>query len=676
MPIISDVEAKSWKVRLVYGLMYAVLIAGAITMLYPFSLMISGSFKSDTDINNVTIYPQYWTNDRVLFQKYLESKYSVRVENLEMAWWQKVASWRLIDIPGNQEPSLLEEFFAWREELKDKMPVSWYALGHTEGSGQLPINDRLFRMKMDEAFQGDVNAYGKATGTAATTWSNVSPPHDSLAWSRRYRPLKDTIMTPYNEFKRSRPLSDRVIFNLDAVFWRRYLLPTYSSDIEEYNRRHGTDHKDYHQVYLSRWVPAEGLARDDWEQFVREELNASFIRLDAGLADAYRKWLSRQRQYANIDEINKAYSTSYKSFDRIAFSTTVPKRPMIRTDWETFVKDRQACSSDGIEVYGPRQAFEAFIAERRSVPADQVGPVVMPFPAADYQDAMADKAALRWEFTTRNYKHVLDYILLHGHGIMNTLIYITLAIGTALMVNPLAAYALSRYKPPSMYTILLFCMATMAFPAEVTMIPGFLLLKRFPLWPIIAGGVTFFVAIWLVSKLAPRWPELLRMTIALGVGIFAGAWLVPSLLLEGRSNVSLLNTFAALVLPGMANGYFIFLLKGFFDSLPRELYEAADIDGAGEWIKFWNITMNLSKPILAVIALGAFTGAYSAFMMALIIIPDQDMWTLMVWLFQLQSQSHQAVVYASLVIAAIPTFVVFVFCQNIIIRGIVVPVEK
>ncbi|MDP7397451.1 MAG: carbohydrate ABC transporter permease, partial [Lentisphaeria bacterium] len=74
--------------------------------------------------------------------------------------------------------------------------------------------------------------------------------------------------------------------------------------------------------------------------------------------------------------------------------------------------------------------------------------------------------------------------------------------------------------------------------------------------------------------------------------------------------------------------------------------------------------------------LGAFTGAYSAFMMALIIIPDQDMWTLMVWIFQLQSISHQSVVYASLVIAAVPTFMVFVFCQNIIIRGIVVPVEK
>ena len=214
----------------------------------------------------------------------------------------------------------------------------------------------------------------------------------------------------------------------------------------------------------------------------------------------------------------------------------------------------------------------------------------------------------------------------------------------------------------------------MAFPAAVTMIPSFLLLKRFPLWPLLGAGVGFFVAVWLSGLFVKRLPEYARLFIGVAAGILTGFWLIPAVL--GEATVSLLNTFAALVLPGLASGYFIFLLKGFFDSLPRELYEAADIDGASEWTKFWAITMNLSKPILAIIALGAFQQAYSQFMMALIIIPDQKMWTLMVWLYQLQQTSHQSVVYASLVIAAIPTFVVFAVCQNIIIRGIVVPSEK
>ena len=57
-------------------------------------------------------------------------------------------------------------------------------------------------------------------------------------------------------------------------------------------------------------------------------------------------------------------------------------------------------------------------------------------------------------------------------------------------------------------------------------------------------------------------------------------------------------------------------------------------------------------------------------------IPDSRMWTLMVWLFQMQIFSHPSVVYASLVVAAIPTMLIFLFAQNLIMRGIVVPSEK
>ena len=196
--------------------------------------------------------------------------------------------------------------------------------------------------------------------------------------------------------------------------------------------------------------------------------------------------------------------------------------------------------------------------------------------------------------------------------------YCGLAVLLALLVNPLAAYALSRHRPPSAYKLLLFMLLTMAFPPIVTQIPIFLMLR----------------------------------------------------------DLRLLNTFAALVLPGMAHGYSIFLLKGFFDSLPRELYESAELDGAGEWTIFWTITMSLSRPILAVIALSAFTAAYSNFMFALLICQDERMWTLMVWLYQLQARSGQAVIYASLLVAALPTLLIFLFCQNIILRGIVVPVER
>ena len=236
----------------------------------------------------------------------------------------------------------------------------------------------------------------------------------------------------------------------------------------------------------------------------------------------------------------------------------------------------------------------------------------------EWQLLQENAAFLRNEYLTRNYTMVFDTLFANGRAAVNTLIYCLLAVLAALLINPLCAYGLSRYKPASSYKILLFLMLPMAFPAMVLGIPQFLLIR----------------------------------------------------------DLGLLNTFAALILPGIANGYSIFLLKGFFDSLPKELYESAAIDGASEWTVFWQIGMRLSKPILAVIALGAFTAAYGNFMMAFLLCQDKDMWTMMVYLYQLQQTASPAVGFAALAVAAIPTLIVFIFCQNIIIKGIVVPTEK
>ena len=211
------------------------------------------------------------------------------------------------------------------------------------------------------------------------------------------------------------------------------------------------------------------------------------------------------------------------------------------------------------------------------------------------------------------------------------------------------------------------------------MIPSFVLLRQFPLMSLVVGGVVAAgVLTWglrRVSRAAEAWVALAAVAVGIAAGWWAAPW-VASRLGFGSGPVSLLNTFWALILPSMANGYGIFLLKGFFDSLPREMYEMADIDGAGGWTQFWAMTMALSKPILAVLALSAFTAAYSEFMMALIIIPDRDMWTLMVWIFQLQISAPRPVVQTSVLLAGIPTLAVFILCQRVIIRGIVVPVEK
>jgi len=84
----------------------------------------------------------------------------------------------------------------------------------------------------------------------------------------------------------------------------------------------------------------------------------------------------------------------------------------------------------------------------------------------------------------------------------------------------------------------------------------------------------------------------------------------------------------------------------------------------------------MSTPVLAVIGLGAFTHAYGSFLWAFVVCQDKNMWTLMVWLQQMGSWAPQSMVYAALVLAAIPTLIVFIFAQDVIMRGVIIPMEK
>ena len=663
MPIISQIGAKHWRVRLVYAVLFALLLGGSVSMLFPLLLMLSGSVKSAADFDNISVYPQYWFDDQALFQKYAESKYLENIDLIEAHWGTRVGALQKI-VPPAEKSEHLDEFIEWRKTCR------WYWLGHSNVGHFLPINSRLFRAAMQEKFHSDLQAFRVEMELPIKTWNDIRPPPPNPF---RFLNTDNPLVRAFNEFARTRPVEDRAIVNLDGKFVKTFLIPKYTTDVAEYNRTHKTAFKSYDDVFLSSRAPQESVAvREDWEKFVRTLLPLEYMRLDEKAGKAYRDFIAAR--YTEIAAYNAKFKTNLSSFAGLPLPLSAPDTRLAQVDWSQFIADDKICPAEWLEVYGPRQSFEEFVAAKRNVPAGKIAPLRMPIYQADYHDAMAQKSSLRSEFTTRNYEHVFEYVLMHGDGMWNTLIYCLLAIATSLTVNPLAAYSLSRFKPPSTYTVLLFCMATMAFPGEVTMIPGFLLKRSFPIWSL-AGGFAAFLLTWFIAgQIKKGMQDTLRALIALGVATIAGAWAVPALF--GDTSISLLNTFAVLVLPGMANGFSIFLLKGFFDSLPQELYEAADIDGASEWTKFWTFTMALSKPILAVIALDAFNGAYSAFMMALIIIPDQKMWTLMVWLYQLHSQVHAAVVFASITITAIPTLLIFVFCQNLIIRGIVVPTEK
>jgi len=413
----------------------------------------------------------------------------------------------------------------------------------------------------------------------------------------------------YEEFLKELPLDywtpafkmapNQVTSRLNAKY-QAWLRDRYKNDIESLNKSYIEENVAFQTVA----PPAEMLERRSWNPPSTRKYQ-EWLEFKAGLPIEFRIPIRTQRLYQEF--VRAKFQNQ--------FSAVPPEVAGTATKFEEV--QIPAPDSAGSALYGE---FYRQLPERyRDGAAERFwGNWNLPIAAFEAKTVRDNAGPIRREFAARNYAYVLDYILLNGRAVWNTLLFCLLAIGTQLIVNPLAAYALSRYPVKQSGQILIFLLATMAFPAEVAMIPSFLLLK----------------------------------------------------------DLGLLNTFAALVLPAAASGYMIFLLKGFFDSLPSELFEAGQLDGAKEITMMARIALPLSKPVFGYLALLAFMGAYGAFLYAFLIAQDQKMWTLMVWIYQLQSIAPKAVMMAALTLAAVPTLLVFLFAQRTIMRGIVLPGER
>lgn len=333
------------------------------------------------------------------------------------------------------------------------------------------------------------------------------------------------------------------------------------------------------------WKPKEGPKWDDWLEFKRT-LPAEF-RIPVRIERVWQEWL-RSKFEGRLDDVPASLRSGAKSFEELSYDAAMGNEPL-RSEFESL----------------------AIKSARFNSPS-------MPVRAFDLSVLHNNEPQIKREMSTRNYRYVLDYVAINGQALRNTVIFCFLAVLLQLTVNPLAAYALARFPMKATARLLVFLLATMAFPAEVAMIPAFLLLK----------------------------------------------------------NLGLLNTFAALVLPTAANGYMIFLLKGFFESLPKEVFESGQIDGASEWRMMFRLALPLSKPVMGYLGLLAFMGAYGAFLYAFLVAQDRDVWTLMVFIYQLQQIAPKSVMMAAVTLAAVPTIVVFLFAQRVIMRGIVLPGER
>jgi len=136
--------------------------------------------------------------------------------------------------------------------------------------------------------------------------------------------------------------------------------------------------------------------------------------------------------------------------------------------------------------------------------------------------------------------------------------------------------------------------------------------------------------------------------------------------------MGLADTYAGIILPQLVVPAMVFILKKFFDGIPRELEEAARVDGAGTFRIFWQVVMPLSRSIVAAVGIFVFIGAWNNFLWPFIIISDPDLMTLPVGLVQVQSSFgvRYAQVMASALLAGLPLIVIFMLFQRQIVRGV------
>ncbi len=147
--------------------------------------------------------------------------------------------------------------------------------------------------------------------------------------------------------------------------------------------------------------------------------------------------------------------------------------------------------------------------------------------------------------------------------------------------------------------------------------------------------------------------------------------LVPQYLLV--SGMGFVNTFTGLIMPGLADVIGIFLLRQFMLTIPNDLTEAANIDGASEWGIYRRIILPLSAPALAATAIFAFQRYWNAFLWPLVVAHNPDLFTLQVGLSFIQTSefgTNYGILMAGAVLSALPMMVVFFAFQKYFIQGL------
>ncbi|HYO88248.1 MAG TPA: carbohydrate ABC transporter permease [Candidatus Limnocylindrales bacterium] len=228
--------------------------------------------------------------------------------------------------------------------------------------------------------------------------------------------------------------------------------------------------------------------------------------------------------------------------------------------------------------------------------------------------AAQSSSVLTFNPTLDGYEEVFDANL--GRWFMNSLIFAVSITILHLILDSLAGYALSRIKFPGNRIIFLIILGTLMIPGVVLLIPRFIILQQF----------------------------------------------------------GILNTYQGLIIPLAADAFGIFLMKQFFDTVPVEIEEAAQVDGANRFVIFFRVVLPLATPALTALAIFSFQGQWNNFMDALIIIGgNPNLYTLTLGLATLRGTSGETLRWhqflAGAVITTVPLALVFFTFQRYFVEG-------
>lgn len=186
------------------------------------------------------------------------------------------------------------------------------------------------------------------------------------------------------------------------------------------------------------------------------------------------------------------------------------------------------------------------------------------------------------------------------------------------------------------------------------------------------GGVLAQLAVsamaaFSLSRLKPIGRNVIRMLILITMAVPGIVYLVPRYVVI--ADLGLINNYLGLWLPYAASSFMILVLTNSFDQIPKDLYEAAEIDGASEVRMFLNITIPLSYPVFLVLGLFAFIGFWGDFLWPFLILRDSELQTISVRLFTLTRGFSLNLFMAASFIAMIPPSIAAFFLQRYAPRG-------